>query len=332
MNTQQRLAGTRALAAVCATSAILAASGAAQAQADAYPSKSVRVVIGQSPGGATDIVGRAVAQKMTEVLGQNVLVENRTGAAGSIAATFVSNSAADGYTLLLVSSSYSINPSLYAKLPYDPQKDLVPVTLLAEAPFVLVVHPSMPVKSVKDLIALAKAKPGTLNYGSGGIGSSGHLAGALFESLAGVDLLHVPYKGAAPAQVDIVAGQIHLMFASVISTIPQMKAQRLRGLAVTSLKRSSALPHLPAMSDAGVPGYSTGSWYALLAPKGTPAAVVERISAAAAKAVAAPELRKRLLADGAEPLGSSPAEFGRFLGEEIAKWQKVVKRAGVKAR
>ena len=323
----------------CETRRFLLAVGAAasmmgsviaHAQTDAYPVKPVRVIVGQAPGGATDIVGRMVAAKMTEVIGQTVLVENRTGAAGSIAAAIVAKSPPDGYTILLVSSSYAINPSLYAKLPYDPQKDLAPITLLAEAPFVLVVHPSMPVKNVRELIALAKAKPGALNYGSGGMGSSGHLAGALFESLAGVKLVHVPYKGAAPAQVDVIAGQVHLMFASVISTIPHMKAQRMRGLGVTSVRRSAALPQMPTVAEAGVPGYSTGSWYALLAPAGTRPAPIERLASAGKKAVASPELRQRLLADGAEPEGSSPAEFEKFLGAEIAKWRKVAAKAGLK--
>ena len=306
-------------------------TGPAHAQGDAYPVKPVRFIVGQAPGGATDIVGRMAAAKMTEVLGQNVIIENRTGAAGSIAAALVAKSASDGYTMLLVSSSYAINPSLYSNLPFDPQKDLVPVTLLAEAPFLLVVHPSLPVKSVRDLIALAKARPGTLNYGSGGNGSSGHLAGALFESLAGLKLVHVPYKGAGPALVDAVAGQIHFMFGSVLSSTPHVRTQRLRALAVTSPKRSSALPQVPTVAEAGVPGYATTTWYGVLAPAGTRPAVIERISSAARKAVSSPELRERMLSDGAEPEGSSPAEFQKHLAAEMAKWRKVVKAAGVTA-
>jgi tripartite-type tricarboxylate transporter receptor subunit TctC len=309
----------------------LAIAGPAFAQSDAYPVKPVRFIVGQAPGGATDIVGRMVAQKMTESLGQNIVIENRTGAAGSIAASTVAKSAPDGYTLLLVSSSYAINPSLYANLPFDPLKDLTPVTLLAEAPFLLVVHPSMPVKNVRELVTLAKSKPGTLNYGSGGNGSSGHLAGALFENLAGLKLVHVPYKGAGPALVDVVAGQIHFMFASVLSSTPHVKAQRLRALAVTSAKRSSALPQVPSVAEAGVPGYSTSTWYGLLAPAGTRTAIVDRVSAAAKKALSAPDLRDRMLADGAEPEGSSPAEFQKHLVAEMTKWRKIVKAAGVTA-
>jgi tripartite-type tricarboxylate transporter receptor subunit TctC len=302
----------------------------AHAQDPAYPTKPIRFVVGQAPGGATDIVARLVAAKMPETLGQNAIVENRTGAAGSIGAASVAKSAPDGYTVLVVSSSYSINPSLYASLPFDPQKDLVPVSLLAEAPFLLVVHPSVPAKSVKDLIALAKAKPDTLTYGSGGNGSSGHLAGALFENQAGIKLSHVPYKGAGQALVDVVAGQITFMFASVLSSTPHVKQQRLRVLGVTGVKRSSALPEVPTISEAGVRGYSTSTWYGLLVPAGTRPAVIDRISGAAHKAVNSADLRTKMLADGAEPEGSTPAEFQKHLAAEMAKWRKVVKAAGVK--
>ena len=310
---------------------IAAAAAAAQAQEPPYPSKPVRFVVGQSPGGATDIVGRLVAAKMNESLGQNVVVENRTGAAGSIGASTVAKSPPDGYTILVVSSSYSINPSLYSTLPFDPQKDLLPVSLLAEAPFLLVVHPSLPAKSVKDLVALAKARPGTLTYGSGGQGSSGHLAGVLFETAAGVKLSHIPYKGAGQALVDVLAGQITFMFASVLSSGPHVKQGRLRVLGVTSRKRAGAMPQVPTIAEAGVAGYATTTWYGLLAPAGTRAAVVDRLSAAANKAVMSPEVRDRLLADGAEPIGSTPPAFQKHLATEIAKWRTVVKRAGVTA-
>jgi tripartite-type tricarboxylate transporter receptor subunit TctC len=306
-----------------------AAAGAVWAQEPPYPAKPVRFVVGQSPGGATDIVARLVAAKMNETLGQSVVVENRTGAAGSIAAASVAKSPPDGYTILVVSSSYAINPSLYATLPFDPQKDLQPVSLLAEAPFLLVVHPSLPAKSVRDLIALAKAKPATLTYGSGGNGSSGHLAGALFEGAARVKLLHVPYKGGGQALVDVLAGQITFMFASVLSSTPHVKQQRLRVLGVTSAKRSSAMRDVPTIAEAGLPGYATMTWYGLLGPAGLRPAVIERLSAAANKTVMSPELRERMLADGAEPIGSSPAEFQKHIGAEIAKWRKVVKSAGV---
>ncbi|MDB5921250.1 MAG: bugT [Betaproteobacteria bacterium] len=308
-----------------------AAAGSAWAQEAPYPVKPVRFVVGQSPGGATDIVARLVASKMNETLGQTVIVENRTGAAGSIAAASVAKSPPDGYTILVVSSSYAINPSLYASLPFDPQKDLQPVSLLAEAPFLLVVHPSLPAKSVKELIALAKAKPGTLTYGSGGNGSSGHLAGALFESAARVKLLHIPYKGAGQALVEVLAGQITFTFASVLSSAPHVKQQRLRVLGVTSAKRSSAMREVPTIAEAGLAGYAPTTWYGLLGPAGMRPAILERLSTAANKTVMAPELHDRMLADGAEPIGSSPAEFQKHIAAEIAKWRKVVKSAGVTA-
>jgi tripartite-type tricarboxylate transporter receptor subunit TctC len=295
-----------------------------------YPTKPIRIIVGQAPGGATDIVARLVASKMQDTLGQNAIVENRTGAAGSIGAATVAKSPPDGYTLLAVSSSYSINPSLYASLPFDPQKDLAPVSLLAEAPFLLVVHPSVPSKSVKELIAFAKAQPGVLTYGSGGQGSSGHLAGALFEMGAKVKLSHVPYKGAGQALVDVVSGQITFMFASVLSSAPLIKQGRIRVLGVTSTKRSPALPQVPTIAEAGVPGYATTTWYGLLAPAATRPAVIDRLAAAANKAVMSPDLRERMLSDGAEPIGSSPAVFQKHIATEMAKWRKVVQAAGVK--
>jgi tripartite-type tricarboxylate transporter receptor subunit TctC len=301
----------------------------AYSQEPAYPIKPIRFVVGQAPGGATDIIARLLASKMNDALGQNVLVENRTGAAGSIGAASVARSAPDGYTVLVVSSSYAINPSLYTNLPFDPQKDLTSVSLLAEAPFLLVVHPSVPARSVKELVALARSQPGTLTYGSGGQGSSGHLAGALFEAAARVKLSHIPYKGAGQALVDVLAGQITFMFASVLSSTPHVKQQRLRVLGVTGAKRSSALPQVPTIAEAGMPGYATTTWYGLLVPAGTRPAVIERLSTAANKAVTAPDLRDRMLADGAEPIGSTPSAFQKHVETEIAKWRKVVKSAGV---
>ena len=307
-------------------------SGGAVAQDASFPVKPIRFLVGQVPGGATDIVGRMAATKMSEVIGQNVLVENRTGAAGSIAASTVAKSTPDGYTVLVVSSSYAINPSLYANLPFDPQKDLATVTLLAEAPFLLVVHPSLPVKSVKELVALGRTRGDALTYGSGGVGSSGHLAGALFETTAGVKFTHVPYKGAGQALVDLLGGQITFTFASMLSSGPHVKQQRLRVLGVTSKKRSSAMPQVPTIAEAGYPTYSTGSWYGLLAPAGTRPAVLDRLSQAAHKSVMSPDVRDRMSGDGAEPIGSSPSEFQAYLGAEIAKWRKVVASIGLSAK
>lgn len=313
----------------CALAALCAAIPAF-AQEAPFPVKPVRLLVGQAPGGATDLVARAIAQKMTESMGQSAIVDNRTGAAGSIAAAQVAKSPPDGYTALVISSSYSINPSLYQALPFDPVKDLQPVTLLAEAPFLLVVHPSMPVNSVANLIALAKSKPGTLNFASGGTGSSGHLAGELFLGMTGVKMSHIPYKGAGPALVDVIAGQVHLTFGSVISSLNHVRSGKLKALGVTSLKRSKAVPDVPTVSEAGVKGYTTTSWYGVLLPAGVRPAVLNRMNAEAKKAVMSNEVRDRLMGDGAEPIGNAPDEFHKYLVHEIEKWQKVVKAAGIK--
>lgn len=295
-----------------------------------YPTKAVRLIVGQAPGGATDVIARLVSPKLGEQLGQTVVVENRTGAAGSIGATFVAKSAPDGYNLLVVSSSYAINPSLYTDLPFDPVKDLMPVTLIAEAPFVLVVHPSMPVRTVKDLVAFAKAKPGVLNYASGGNGSSGHLAGELFTYLAHVKIVHVPYKGAGPALVDVMAGQVHMTFGSVLSSLGHVKNGRLRALGVTGATRSAGAPELPTIAEAGVPGYQTTTWYGLLAPANTPAAIVNRLSDEMKKAIEVPDVKSRILNDGADPRGSSPRQFQTHLAAEMKRAAEIIKRAGIR--
>ena len=310
--------------------AALFAAVPALAQEPPFPVKPVRLLVGQAPGGATDLVARAISQKMTESMGQSAIVDNRTGAAGSIAAAQVAKSPPDGYTALVISSSYSINPSLYQALPFDPVKDLQPVTLLAEAPFLLVVHPSMPVNSVASLLSLAKSKPGSLNFASGGTGSSGHLAGELFLGMTGVKMSHIPYKGAGPALVDVIAGQVHLTFGSVISSLNHVRSGKLKALGVTSLKRSKAVPDIPTVSEAGVKGYTTTSWYGVLLPAGVRPAVLNRMNAEAKKAVMSNDVRDRLMGDGAEPIGNSPDEFQKYLVHEIEKWQKVVKAAGIK--
>jgi tripartite-type tricarboxylate transporter receptor subunit TctC len=302
----------------------------AAAQSAAYPVKPVRLLVGQAPGGATDVIARLVNTKLAESMGQTFIVENRTGAAGSIAAALVSKSAPDGYNLLLVSSSYAINPSLYTDLPFDPVKDLTPVSLIAEAPFLLLVHPSTPARSVKELIALAKAKPGVLNYGSGGNGSSGHLAGELFTHLAKVKMVHIPYKGAGPALVDVIAGQVHLTFGSVLSSLGHVKNGRLRALGVTSATRSSGAPELPTIAEAGLPGYQTTTWYGLLAPANTPADIVQRLSDEMRRAVNAADVRNRILTDGAEPRGSTPKEFQGHLLAEMKRAAMIIKLAGIK--
>lgn len=307
-------------------------SGSALAQADRYPSKTVRLIVGQSPGGATDIVARLTAQKLSENVRQSVIVENRTGAAGSIGANFVAKSPPDGYTLLVISSSYAINPSLYQNLPFDPVKDLAPVSLIAEAPFLLVVHPSLPAHSVRELIALAKAKPNQLNFASGGNGSSGHLAGELFKYLAGIQLVHVPYKGAGPALVDVMTGQVHMTFGSVLSSLQHVRSGRLRALGVTSARRSSALPELPTVAEAGVKGYRRTTWYGLLAPAATAPGLITRISDEIRKAVNSEDVKKRILTDGAEPEGSSAGEFREFLAAEMKTAHDIAQRAGLTPR
>lgn len=312
--------------------ACLLPAGALAQAGGAYPTKTVRLIVGQSPGGATDIVARLVAQKLSENVRQSVIVENRTGAAGSIGANFVAKSAPDGYTLLVVSSSYAINPSLHGSLPFDPVKDLAPVSLMAEAPFLLVIHPSLPARSVKELVALARAKPNELNFASGGNGSSGHLAGELFKHLAGMRLVHVPYKGAGPALVEVMTGQVHMTFGSVLSSLQHVKSGRLRALAVTSAKRSSALPDLPTVSEAGIKGYRRTTWYGVLAPAATSPALVSRISEEIRKAVNSEDVRKRILTDGAEPEGSSPKEFQEHLAAEIRIARDIVEKAGLKPR
>lgn len=301
----------------------------AQAQST-YPSKPVRLVVGQSPGGATDVIARLVSPKLSEQLGHTILVENRTGAAGSIGAAFVAKSTPDGYNLLVISSSYAINPSLYSDLPFDPVKDLAPVSLIAEAPFLLLVHPSMPVRSVKDLVAFAKAKPGALNYASGGNGSSGHLAGELLTYLAKVNIVHIPYKGAGPAIVDVMAGQVHMTFGSVLSSLGHVKNGRLRALGVTGSTRSSVMAELPTIAEAGVPGYQTTTWYGLMAPTNTPAAIINKLSEEMKKAVESPEVRNKISADGADPRGSTPKQFQTHLASEMKRVSEIIKRAGIK--
>ncbi len=314
----------------CAALLFVASSALALAQTNSgYPDKSVRVVVGQSPGGATDIVARSIAQKLGKIYGQNFLVDNRTGAAGSIGAAYVAKSTPDGYNVLVVSSSHAINPSLYKNLPFHPVNDFAPVGLIAEAPFLLVVHPSMPVHSVKELITLAKAHPGELNFASGGIGSSGHLAGELFKYLAGIQLVHVPYKGAGLALVDVISGQVQMTFGSVISTLAHVESKKLRAIAVTSAKRSSALPEIPTVAEAGVKGYKRTTWYGMLAPAGTPPALVNKLSGGIKKAVQSNDIKQHFLTDGAEPKGSSPAEFREFLVSEIASAKAIIEKAHV---
>ena len=314
---------------VFAFSALLAASAAAFAQT--YPSKPIRLIVPFPPGGSADILARAIGQKAGEGLGQPFVVENRPGAGTAIGADALAKSAPDGYAVMIGTvSSHAINPALNPKLPYDPLKDFTPVSLVATIPFAMIVHPSVPAKNVQEFIALAKAKPGSLNYSSAGNGTSNHLAGELLKSMARIDIVHVPYKGSAPALNDLIAGQVSLMFDLVLTAAPHVKAGAVRGLAVTGAQRSSALPELPTVAESGVPGYEVSAWFGIFAPAGLAQSVVQRLNAEFVKGLQQPDLRQRLASQGAEPLTSTPDEFGNYLRSEIAKWAKVVKESGMK--
>ncbi len=312
---------------VCLVAARVHAQGTA---VDAYPTKPVRVVVGLAPGGGTDIQARLFAQKLTEYLGRSFIVDNRTGAGGTVAYNYVARSPPDGYTLLAVASGYSITPAVYTKLPYDPVKDFAPISLAVEAPFLLLTHPSLPVRSVKELLALIRAKPDALDFASAGYGSSTHMALALFTTLGKLKVTHVPYKGTGPALTDGVAGQVHGLFANILSCLPYVKVGRLRAMAVSSAKRSIVLPELPTIAEGGVPGYVTTTWHGWLAPAGTPSPIITRLNIELAKAARAPDVAERMAADGGEPIGSSPERFQQLLASEIVRWRKVVQVAGIR--
>ena len=310
--------------------ALLALSMAGNAQA-LYPDRPIRLIVAQSTGGNADIIGRALAEGLGERLGQTVVVDNRGGASGIIAIELVVRAPADGHTLLLVASSFGVNPALKRKLPYDQQRDLAPITLVATAPNILVVGPALQIKSVAELIQVAKSKPGQLTFGSSGNLGSPHLAGELFKLMTGVDMVHVPYKGAAASLTDLIAGRISLSFASLPSAVAQVKSGRLRALAVTSEKRFSLTPDLPTVAESGLPGFETSAWQGLLAPEKISRAIVNRINAESASSVKSPAMRNLLAANGAEGVGNSPEEFSAFVQAQIAKWTKVVRAAGIQA-
>ena len=310
--------------------ALAAIPAAAQSPA-AYPTRAVRVVVPFPPGGGTDIISRTVAQRLHESWGQGVVVDNRPGANGIIGTDLVAKAKPDGYTLGVVIANHAINPSLYPKLPYDTQRDFTPVTLMAQYPYIITVHPSVPAKNVRELIALAKARPGQLSYASSGNGSGPHLGMELFKSMAKIDIVHVPYKGASPANTELLAGQEQVMFNNFLAAMPFITSKRLRVLAVTTLQRSKAMPELPTVAESGLPGFDVKSYYALLAPAGTPAAIVNKVQSDVAAALRVPAVNDRLTSEGAEPVGSTPAELGALLQAEIAKWAKVVKKAKVSA-
>jgi tripartite-type tricarboxylate transporter receptor subunit TctC len=312
----------------CALAA-LAISAAARAQV--YPAKPIRMIVAYPPGGGTDIVGRMLAQKLGESLGQSVVVENRGGASGNIGTELAARAAPDGYTILMGNvAPNAINVSLFKDMAFDPVADFAPVSLVASTPNILVVHPSTPARTVKEVIALAKAKPGTLNFASAGVGSSSHLAGELFRILARADIVHVPYKGAGPAMVDVLSGQVQLYFATMPAAMPHVKPGKLAPVAVTSARRSHALPDLPTVAESGVPGYEASTWYGVLAPARTPSAVVARLHGDIVKILGDAALHARLADQGFDPVGSSPEEFGAYIKSEILKWGKVIRDAGIR--
>jgi len=309
--------------------AFVFASGMAGAQS--YPSKPVRLIVPFPPGGSNDIVGRMIAAQLGERLGQQIVVENKGGAGGVLGTDAAAKSPPDGYTLLLISVAYCFNPSLYKNLPYDQEKAFAPVSILATGPVALTVHPDLPVNSARELIALAKAKPGSLNYASAGVGSLQHLAGAFFMSLAGIDVVHVPYKGGGPAMADVMAGQAQIVMPSMIQVLPHVKSGRLKLLGTSGAKRSAVLPDVPTISESGLPGYEAHNWWGILAPAGTPGPVIDKLHRELSSVLDSRETGKRFESEGAEAVRMSPAEFGRFIAAETAKWAKASKDAGIRA-
>ena len=315
-----------ALAIACCPAPALAADSAAS-----YPNRPIRIVVPFAAGGPSDVMARALAQKMTQEWGQPVIVDNRTGASGIIGADFVAKSAPDGYTLLQAQVGDAISVSLYSKLPYSFEKDFAPITLAGLTPFILVAHPSVPAKNVQEMIALARARPGSLSFGSSGAGTASHLSGELLKSMAGIDILLVPYKGQSAATTDLLGGQVAMMFNNPITSLAHVKSGKLRALAVSTAKRFSQLPEVPTVAESGLPGFDVGFWLGALAPAGTPQPVIDKLNTAMVKALRDPEVVERLTAMGVEIVGNTPDEFGRIIRADIVKWGKVVKDSGAKA-
>ncbi len=312
--------------------ALMVSVSSLHAAQSAYPDKPIRIIVPFAPAGSTDILIRSVSQKLTEQLGQSIVIDNRGGGGGAIGATLAAKAAPDGYTVMATTSGVIVvNASLYRKLAYDPIADFAPVTVIASLPNMLVVSPSFAAGSVKELIAIAKAKPGTLTYASGGNGTSNHLAGELLKFLAGVNLTHVPYKGGGPAVLATISGEVSLLFATMPSAMPQVKAGKLKALAVTSRKRSDAMPDLPTMIEAGVKDFEVSTWIGVLAPRGTPVAYVNKLNAEIAKSLQSPQVAARLRAEGYDPVGNSPAEMAALIRSESAMWARVIKAAAITA-
>jgi tripartite-type tricarboxylate transporter receptor subunit TctC len=310
---------------------ILCTGGAGQACAQAYPARPVTVVVPAPAGGPTDIVGRLVAQMLTDAFSQTVIADNRTGAGLTIGTTYAAKAKPDGYTLTIASpSSHSIAPGLYPHLPYDPIKDFDPITLLVTSPTVLVVHPSLPAKTLKEFIALARSKPGQLNYGSGGNGTTSHLTAELFKTMARVSIQHIPYKGSAPATTDLLGGQIQMMFHGLHLTLPYITSSKLRALGVTSPRRSAMAPDLPTLHESGLPGFRVNAWYGVMTPAGTPKAIIELLNAALIRSLNAPGTKQRLANQGMVAVGSTPEELAAVIREELQVWSKVIRESGAK--
>jgi tripartite-type tricarboxylate transporter receptor subunit TctC len=295
-----------------------------------YPVRPIRLIVPFAPGGSNDIMARLIGQKFSESLGSQMVVDNRAGGSGIIGTDIAAKAAPDGYTILMMSLTFAVNPSLFRKLPYDTEKDLTPVTLVASAPLMLVVHPSIPAKSVQEFLAYAKANPGKLNFGSGGPGTTPHLAGEMLKMMARLQMTHVPYKGGGPALTDLMGGQIQFMLENIPSTLPLAKSGKLRALALSGLKRSPLVPDLPTLDEAGLKGYEIVGWNGLFVPAGTPRTIVTRLHEETTKALAQPDMKERLTTMGAEAVGNSPDEFRAFVKAEISKWARVVKEAGLK--
>jgi tripartite-type tricarboxylate transporter receptor subunit TctC len=311
---------------------LCACAPAAWAQADNYPTRPIRFIAANGPGGGLDIVSRAISPKLGAALGQQVIVDNRAGAAGSVASEIVAKSAPDGYTIMAGSlGGLAVNTHIYKNLGYNPMRDLAAITWATSGSNVVVVHPSLPVKSIKELIAYAKANPGKITYGSSGAGNAGHLGTELFCTMTGVKMVHVPYKGGAPAMTDLLAGQVQLVFSSAPTAVPQVKAGRIRALAVTTAKRSIVLPDLPTVAEAGVPGFEADNWYGIVTTMKTPAPIINRLNAEIVKALHTPEVTQLLLTQGLEVKTSTPQEFGSYMRSEYDKWAKVVRDAGIQA-
>jgi len=336
MNLQGRSSGISAIPRVAAgvVAVVIASTACAQTSRDTtpYPARSIRLIVPQSAGGSTDLAARGIAQKLSDALHQPIVVDNRPGAGSVVGTDITAKATPDGYTLLVVAASFTSSPSLYKKLPYDAVRDFAGVTQLAALPHVLLVQPSLPAKSVADLIALAKAKPGQLNYATGGVASASDMATHLFMHMTGTRMVNVPYKGGAPALTAMLGGECHLNLATISNALPHAKSGKLRALGVSTLKRSIAVPELPTIAEAGVPGYDFSSWIGLLAPAKTPKPVVAKLSSETAKVVQSAEVKNALLRDGLEAAGTSPGEFDMLIRSEVAKWAQVVKAAKIEVQ